>query len=348
MRKVAKRWSALSGLAILLTSLGAVQAQDSGDSPIPAVGEGVDSQLLWSTPGPSNFPTIESSDIMGHTGVAFTGMFHYYRNSVGADVDEWNSDGPTGRTVHTWAVENAFVADFLWAFGLFDLLQIGVTLPVVLNQSGDGGEKLLHQVQDSQTGTAEWYDETEAQLSSSALKDLRFNIKARLLGGKAPMPDRRDFGLALDLGVSLPTGSEMAFAGDRGVVFFPTAIVDFHRCKFSAAANLGARLRLKKSSFVYSEVGHQGVVGLGATGHLLDRRLLLSAEGQGVMELDGFRFAMEFRGAVGFVADKSQAITVWVSAGSSAGSDDLYGAPEIRMLASVVYAPGQKEPIHNN
>jgi hypothetical protein len=107
---------------------------------------------------------------------------------------------------------------------------------VVLNQKGSGPPP-----EPAPAGTAA--ASAKSSLASSALGDIRFNVKTRFLGGKAPMPDRRDFGLGLDLGLSVPSGDERNFAGENGVVFFPTAVLDFHRCKFSAALNVGARLR---------------------------------------------------------------------------------------------------------
>ncbi|MCP4673994.1 MAG: hypothetical protein GY854_00430 [Deltaproteobacteria bacterium] len=308
-------------LAILLTLTITSQAQDGIGS---MDGEGIDSQILWPTPGPSNFPTILSSDIVGHTGVTFSALFGYYRKPLGIEnTDEDNTD---------WVVKNAFAADFLWAFGIIDYFQIGLALPVVLDQDGVGATPF------KPLGA----EDADYSLASSALRDIRFNAKARLLGGKAEMPDRRDFGLAIDLGLAVPTGDEINFAGDEGVVFFPTAVVDFHRCKFSAALNLGARIRSDKSDKLADlSVGHQGTVGLGVTGHLFQRKLLLSLEGLGLVEFDGFdRLGLEYRGGVGYIPDDARSVTLWVAGGSSTGTGDLLGTPLLRVLVGITYSPG--------
>lgn len=299
-------------------------AERSGD------GEGVDSNLLWPMPGPSNFPTVQSSDIAGHKNVSFSGVFGWYRKPLGLE------NAKTGGT--EWVVEDAFSADFLWAFGLFDVLQIGLALPLVMEQDGVGAMPFL----------PNGAKESDYALASSSLRDIRFDLKGRFLGGKAEIPDRRDFGIGLDIGVSVPTGDELNFAGDNTAVLFPTAIVDFHRCKLSAAVNIGARLRFDASDDAEENkprladltVGHQGTFGAGLTGHYLKRRLLLSAEGTGVVELDGFdRLGFEYRGAVGGVPDKARAITIWISGGSSVGTGDLLGTPEARVLIGLTYAP---------
>ncbi len=232
----------------------------------------------------------------------------------------------------SWIVEDAFTADFLWAFGIIDILQIGLALPVVLNQDGEGAMPFKPQ----------GVENADYALASSALRDLRFNLKARFLGGKAQIPDRRGFGLALDLGLSVPTGDELNFAGDEGVVLFPTAIVDFHQCKLSAAVNIGGRFRFSEGEKLADlGVGQQGTFGLGVTGHYLKRRLLLSLEGMGIVELEGFdRFGFEYRGGAGYVPDDARAVSLWLALGSSAGTGDLLGAPLLRVLVGITYAPG--------
>jgi hypothetical protein len=287
-------------------------------------GEGIDSQILWPTPGPSNFPTMLSSDIVAHTGVSFSAQFGYFRKSLGVENNDLDET--------YWIVKNASTADFLWAFGILNIFQIGVVLPVILNQDGEGAEPF-------QPVGAE---DADYVLASSALRDLRFNIKMRFLGGKTEIPDRRGLGLALDLGLAVPTGDELNFAGDEGVVVFPTAVLDFHKCKFSAALNLGARLRFSEAERLADlDVGHQGAFGLGVTGHYLKRRLLLSAEGTGLVELDGFdRVGFEYRGGVGYVPDEARAVTLWLAGGSSAGTGDLLGTPVFRLLIGLTYAPG--------
>ena len=289
-------------------------------------GRGVDSQIFWSLPGPSHFAGLASSDIMGHKETAFSLMFDYYRKSIGLEVDEATE----------WSVENAFVADVMWAFGVADLFQLGVVLPVVLEQNGVGVEPI------QPDGT----EDADYMLSSSALRDIRLNVKARFLGGDAEIPDQRDLGVAFDFGLAVPSGDEMSFAGDGGVVLFPTIVLDFHRCMFSATANLGGRFRFDQDvSILNLDVGHQGVFGAGVTGHFLKRRLLLSGEVFGLVELDGFdRVGVEYRGNIGYVPDEKRNITLWAGAGAGTGTGDLVGTPAVRVMVGLTYAPKPKDP----
>jgi hypothetical protein len=321
MRTKAGLSGCLATLLVLALGGAAAAQEPLGD------GEGVDSNLLWPAPGPGNFPTLQSSDIVGHTGVSFGAVFGFYRQPLGVE----RTSAATGATSTDWVVEHAFAGDFLWAFGLFDWVQLGVALPVVFDQDGVGATPFQ----------PPGVEDATYRLPASALRDLRFDVKTRFLGGQAELPDRRDFGLALDLGLSVPTGDELGFAGDNGAVFFPTAILDFHRCMFSAALNLGARIRTEKARLADLEVGHQGLAGLGLTGHFLKRRLLLSAEGSMVAELHGFdRLGFEYRGAFGWIPDEERSVTLWFAGGSAAGTGDLLGTPQVRVLLGLTYAPG--------
>lgn len=289
-------------------------------------GRGVDSQLLWPTPGPSYFATMMSSDVLSHKNASFSSMLNYYRKPLGLTSPEGES----------WVVENATVADFMWGFGIVDLFQIGIVLPIVLEQNGDGMES----IQPEGTPDADY------MLASSALRDIRLNFKTRFLGGDAEIPDQRNFGLAIDIGLALPSGDEMSFAGDGGVVLFPTLVADFHRCMFSAAVNIGGRFRFDQDiSMVDTSVGQQGTFGIAATGHFLKRRLLASGELTGVVEFDGFdRVGVEYRGSLGYVPDQNRSITIWAGAGSAFGTGDLLGTPQVRALVGLSYAPRPTDP----
>ncbi|MCU0661848.1 MAG: hypothetical protein MUC50_05925 [Myxococcota bacterium] len=284
-------------------------------------GEGVDAEILWLSPGPSNFATVSSSDIASHKDVAFSGILGYKYRPIGLATPGKDS----------WVVRHALSANFLWAFGLMDWIQLGLDLPIVIFQNGDGAQK----VRPAGTPVADY------ALASSALGDLKLHVKARFLGGFAELPDRRGLGLALDLGLAVPTGDELAFAGDAGAVLFPSLIVDYHLCKFSAAINVGGRLRFSHSDpLADTSVGHQGTAGIAVTGHYLDRRFLITGEAIALAELDGFeRLGVELRGGLGYVPDGPKAVTIWLTGGTSVGTGDVLGMPAIRALLSLSYSP---------
>jgi hypothetical protein len=305
-------------LAIVLGSIplsARVAAQEMG------TGEGIDAELLWPSPGPSNFATVSSSDIVAHKDIAFSGLLGYKYRPIGLNTPGKDS----------WVVRHALSANFMWAFGLMDWVQLGLDLPVVIFQNGDGAQR----VRPAGTPIADY------ALPSSALGDIKLHVKGRMLGGFAELPDRRGLGLALDVGLSLPSGDELAFSGDAGAVLFPNIIVDYHLCKFSAAVNLGGRLRFSDSEpLATSRVGHQGTAGIAITGHYLDRRFLITGEATAIAQLDGFdRMGAEWRGGVGWIPDGPKAVTLWLTGGSSLSKGDLLGLPAARVLFSLSYSP---------
>jgi OmpA-OmpF porin, OOP family len=314
-------WLSLVVFAVALAAGGAARAQ-GGD------GEGVDSQLVWASPGPSSFATLQSADILGHKQVSFGAVFDYYRRPLALDIS--SSDGTEATK---WVVEYAATADFMWAFGIADWVQLGVILPVVLDQEGVGATPLMP------LGA----DESTYKLAGAALKDLRFDAKVRFVGQKKP-PEARGVGLAADLAVSFPTGDELNFAGEKGFVFAPSLVLDYRKTPISVGLNAGARLRTEEAALADLTVGHQMTAGIGVTGHLLDRRFLLGAEATLVAEMDGFdRLGFEYRGSVGYVPDQARAVTLWLSGGASAGTGDLLGTPKLRFLLGITYAPQRED-----
>lgn len=335
MKNRASRYAVVAFATVLLVAMGT--SADSKD--------GVNSQINWPSPGPSHYATLLSSDIVGHADITFGTLFDYRHKPLGINASR------TGSGESDWLVENALTADFMWAFGIVDVLQVGLVLPLVIYQNGEGREPI--RPQDTEA--------SEYALSQTTLADIRFNVKIRFLGtkwidGREKDPENRDFGLALDLGLAVPSGDELNYAGDDGVVFFPNLIFDFHRSFISAAVNLGARIRFMDSE-VYNPspptegtrpntiilVSHQGTFGAGVTGHLLDRRFLLSAEGLGYFGLDDVQsIAFEYRASVGYIPDKARSITLWLGAGSSVSSDDFVGAPRVRAFLGLTYAPREE------
>ena len=318
------RWASWMGFVVFAVAMaagGAALAQ-TGD------GEGVDSQLLWASPGPSSFATLSSADILGHKAVSFGAVFDYYRRPLALEL--LSSDGAKDTE---WVVEYAATADFMWAFGIADWVQLGVILPVVLDQEGVGATPLMPLGADDST----------YKLAGAALKDLRFDAKVRFIG-KDEAPELRGFGLAADVAMSVPTGDELNFAGEKGFVFAPNLILDYRRNPISVGLNVGARLRTEEARLADLTVGHQMTAGLGVTGHLFDRRFLVGAEGTIVAEMDGFdRLGFEYRASVGYVPDQARSVTLWLSGGASAGTGDLLGTPKLRFLLGITYAPQREE-----
>lgn len=291
----------------------------------------IDVNTYWPAPGPGNYFGVRGSAINPHLGVGFSLDMNYQHRPLVLE----NSESGDQLEVVSYQV----TADFLWSFGLFNWIQIGLGLPTVLAQDGVGANPI--------TG--------EAELATTAIRDLRIEVKGRFLGRGPNGTTRYGFGLGAVAGITVPTGDRDNFAGDQNVVGEPIIIADYTHEYFSVAANVGARLRAA-SRFNDIEVGHQLTFGLAGAGYLVDRRLELLAEIVGIagltgtdtveylgedIEVRGNDVHLELRAGVGYVPDHERDITIRL--GGAAGLTDSPGVPSFRVIASLQYQPMNRD-----
>jgi hypothetical protein len=174
--------------------------------------------------------------------------------------------------------------------------------------------------------------------------DLRFHAKVSLLGrGKLGVIKHKKVGLALDIGLSVPSGDEVNYAGENGIVFAPTAVVDFKNRLFYASYNVGVRLRSGDPAVLSDlRVGNQFLNSAAVTLHLLNEFLLLNAEINILEEIDDkTRYGFEFRGSIGTRPGNSHYVTIWLSGGAGfAGKNSpVLSVPQMRFLLGLTYAP---------
>jgi hypothetical protein len=285
-------------------------------------GTGLNSQILWSTPGPGDSPFIQSAQILAHRNVSFSIIADHYRKPLGIEI---------GDSVY-WSVKRATVLDFSWAIGLMDRFQLGMVLPLHVEQAGKGAAPL-------ESGNAASDD---AEIGVTAVNDLRFHAKT-ILFQQHPHVELRGAGIALDMGLSIPTGDEDNFAGEKGIVWAPTLVMDFRREWLSAGAVVGVRMRSgEKAGLADSEVGNQLSYGLGITFHLFDEKLLLGGETTVLAEMDNFdHVGMELRGVIGSKPADSKAMTIWLTASSGLANqqEPLLCVPQLRFTLGVTYTP---------
>lgn len=117
--------------------------------------------------------------------------------------------------------------DAIASVGLFDWAEVGVDMPLVLAQAGDNLEAIG----------------TEGSVQGYVLGDLRLTGKVAIPGLRRRAEDS-GLGAALTLGVSLPTGDQLAFASDGALTYTPGLIVDYrfdNGILLSAAGGLWSR-----------------------------------------------------------------------------------------------------------
>ena len=197
--------------------------------------------------------------------------------------------------------------------GLFGRLEVGIALPMVLSQDGQGN--LL---------------ENSPDLNSASLGDVRLTAKAALWR-------KGNMRLAAALAASLPAGNSDELYGEQGVSAAPQLIAGWQRGRASIALNLGAHFR---ETTVESDlaIGDELTAGAGAQVELLHRRAWLLAEAYTRSALT--EATAENSPAEALVGLRA---TVWgpyqVQAAVGAGLGRGYGAPAFRGLFGVFYRP---------
>jgi len=127
----------------------------------------------------------------------------------------------------TAPVKTRFGTELLAAVGLIDRLQLGVAVPFVAAQSG---------------ARLKGIDLDETELATSALGDLRLHVKARLTG----RADKDGLSVALSANVSVPTGDQNHFSGEKSAVFQWLFVSSLRMPNWGVAFNMGQRLRGQK------------------------------------------------------------------------------------------------------
>ncbi|MBI2893764.1 MAG: OmpA family protein [Deltaproteobacteria bacterium] len=265
--------------------------------------------------GPADFLTIPSPAVSPHRSVGFGLVLNYVRKPL---VLESMTDG-----AETDAVGYQVTADFLWAFGLWDQLQLGLALPVVVAQSGDGVRPIA---------CADLDDCEIPELASTAIRDIRLDAKLRL-GKRGPAS-----AMAFAVSTSLPSGDEENFAGQRSAAVSPMFLLGGLTLprRGQVAIALGARLR-PRTEVADAKFGSELFARVGI-GFEVVPRLNVTAEYFGNLPLaDGADERQELLGGLRYFADQARDVALELGAGG--GLSRTPGSPGLRAIAAVRYAP---------
>lgn len=227
----------------------------------PLINSCINSETYWPNAGPMRFTTIAGTETVGTGQVAFGMVGSYVSRPVVLRVA---SPGPGGSDAYV--VDNQVNANFLFAYGITNRLQLDFALPVTFIQSGAGTSPV--------TGATEGVHDT-------AMRDLRFGFayalvpRARISPAAAAEQSGpgKEWSLTSRLTVSAPTGDSADFAGERTAVFVPSLAADYRLRRFFFGLEVGARMR-PVTEFAGARVGTQLVTGLGAGFDILDRERL--------------------------------------------------------------------------
>jgi outer membrane protein OmpA-like peptidoglycan-associated protein len=160
-------------------------------------------QLFRPSGAPQDLVVVTQSRPLSHLSVAGGPYLSYSLNPLTL-VPEGGDLGKIS------LVGNRLQLDAMASVGLFDWVEVGVDMPLILAQGGQNLEVIG----------------TEGSVESFVLGDLRFTGKLAVPGLRRPA-EGKGFGAALTLNVSLPTGEQDAFAGDGELTWAPGLVLDY-------------------------------------------------------------------------------------------------------------------------
>jgi outer membrane protein OmpA-like peptidoglycan-associated protein len=212
---------------------------------------------------------------------------------------------------------------------LWERLRLGMNLPVLAYQAGQRGT-----VQGTRFEAEE----------GAAVGDLRLAADVRLVGSY-----RSPFSLAGGVAVFAPTGKQEAFAGDGKLRVLPRLLLAGDIGNLVYAAKLGVLYRANDAGFNGSTKGTEAVVAAAIGYRSNDGKLVLGPEffGSTVVTSGDALFAKrETPFEVLFGAHYKVTDDVRLGAGVGPGLTRGFGAPQVRGLLSLEWAPEpKKEPL---
>jgi hypothetical protein len=230
-----KRYGAVTLLAALWTfgGIGAFANRARADNPLLGNNEGLDTHLFRPALDSKGFFATNGTDILGHLDVSF-GLIVDYGRTIGR-LDNQLTQGRTDTLI-----SNSFQGTFGVNFGLFNHLQVGLDLPIILmdgapqyyNQGCPGGGMIGNPPSAACVdgpyiagvpgwGSAKTPGQPATALNSQNVEFLALHAKWRILRVE------RGFGLALALqgGVAVSDAYRQA-GGDRGWFVWPQLVAE--------------------------------------------------------------------------------------------------------------------------
>jgi hypothetical protein len=267
MRRVLARraLACVSALSCLWLQATEARAQHCSN---PLTSTCINSETFWPHAGPQRFAAVGSAETVAERQIAFGLVASYQSRPI---VIKGPSPGGAGS--EAFAVDNQVNANFLFAYGVTDRLQLDIGVPVTLAQSGAGTSPL--------TGGA--------PIRDTAVRDMRFGVAYAIIPrerSSASSPARiglqnaadgggpgKDFAVVTRFTFSAPIGDNSDFAGERTMVFAPSIAADYRVWRMFFGADVGARIR-PVTEFAGARVGTQVTTALGAGFDILPQDML--------------------------------------------------------------------------
>jgi len=319
----------LPGLALLgacLLLLGAPTEASAQDVPVQRFSV----NLFHPAPGPGNYLSVDGAQVSGHM-TASAGLTIDYAHQpfvlydatcTGADASNCSTTG-----VNTKLVRYSLTGHVLASLSLFDRLQIGLDVPVVITNG------------DAYNTPAGGMPLTLEGGSAFGVGDLRLSLKARLMGEG----DGLSFGIAA--WATAPIGQAMndqAYLGDHGLTAGGHLIGQFAQSRVHVAANVGAFYRGARTLFS-TQVGSKLTYGL-AVGYEVTPLVLVFAELDGA---SSFSTQIDENPLEARLAGRLRQGDFTFTLGGGAGVLSGVGVPVFRAIAGFAWAPIRSDQDHD-
>lgn len=271
-----------------------------------------------------NTLNIGKADVLGHLKPSVGIFFNYMKEPLVIAPLGGDADSAGGARL----IDNQLKAELLASIGFFDMISLGVALPVVLFQDG---EKL------SRLGSSK-------AVSSLVMSDIRIVPKVLLLDPKKEWT--KGFGAAFLLPIYIPSGDDL-FQTDGTVRIEPRIALSWlHKSGFNVSGNIGAQFLRNDTKTQNLQPGNMLRWGLGTEVPVgWDKMRVIGS----LFGNYGFNEAVKINS--GKDLDKDSPMEVDLGAqfylpanlianvGVGTGLNDSVGSPKFRLFASLNYTP---------
>ena len=212
--------------------------------------------------------------------------------------------------------------DMSASIGLWDYIEVGVSVPVALVQQGDSDLSLIDRAGSVQNGV---------------LGDIRLQVKTFFLPN---MPYKKGFKLSFLGTVQLPTGDGQNFFGASSASLFTGFAATVPYKKFSFGGNVGLS---SHSRVTIGDVTLSSDIRFGAgVSYEIAEKVIALGEVEGAASLDpGSKghvpTEVRLGGRIGLGKD------LWLPVGAGVGLNKGVGAPDFRVLLGVLYTPATRD-----
>ena len=280
---------------------------------------GVDINRARAASGIDSFVTLDTTRTPGRLHYSVGASFDYSLRPLVLKRDTGNVD----------LIRDRYALDLGFELGIGSRLAVGADLPLVLHQNVARGD----------VGGI-------APLESGGFGDPRLRARMRISGlpsqANGTLPDGPGMAVAAD--VSLPVGTERAFAGEGAATVGVAVLGDFHLLGLAVGGRLGWRQRTRQRVIAGVRFREQLELGVGARvpiawlrGSDVRAELRVATDGRSPFS-SSKTTSVETDVSFGF-----RLHDVLLTSGVGFGLTDAVGSPRVRALLALVWSPTTRD-----